>query len=58
MACSNCDHHEEAVMDDGPVYQCRRYPPVMFVLQGEVTETWPQVDADDWCGEWKSMDRE
>ena len=29
--------------------ECRRYPP-------RKSGTWPETDADDWCGEFKRRD--
>jgi hypothetical protein len=56
-ACGTCRFTAVEMADDGlPVYQCRRYPPqiggVVDVGGGpEVAQSWPNVTADDWCGE-------
>jgi hypothetical protein len=41
------DEGDEADEDDGEVLVCHRFPP-----QGEQS-SFPEVDEDDWCGEWK-----
>lgn len=51
-----CEHEAEGTL----AYECRRYPPVPLVLEpagegtGDVVQTWPTVQADDWCGEFES----
>jgi hypothetical protein len=37
-----------------PVVECRRYPPQFVAVDGEPVIGWPQVNADDWCGEYKA----
>lgn len=41
--------------------RCRRYPPVAVVPRSETDEdvpsswfAWPQVDDEDYCGEWRA----
>jgi DNA-directed RNA polymerase subunit RPC12/RpoP len=35
--------------------ECRRYPPQTIAegLDGERTTYFPDIEIDDWCGEWK-----
>lgn len=54
--CADCrysqvDHEPDEGYDDGPLLRCHRYPPTVFGLDGEATQTWPNVRAEDWCGE-------
>jgi hypothetical protein len=53
--CGTCKFVEIVILDDGdgPALTCRRFPPTLFVLDGEVTQTLPQVTQDDWCGEYQ-----
>jgi hypothetical protein len=45
IKCANCGHYQEEAG------QCRRYPPVhMLTDEGGFWE-FPDVDPDDWCGE-------
>ena len=35
---------------------CRRYPPVMLYVPGDdIRAIWTEVDADNWCGEFKPV---
>ncbi len=49
--CGTCAHSEVKVTDDGPVLECRRFPPVLIVVDDEARRLFPQVDAGEWCGE-------
>lgn len=50
--CSTCTYLDPTVGEDGePRADCRRWPPVLIVLDGYPTKVLPQVDSDDWCGE-------
>ncbi len=53
--CSNCSHSVVSFFEaeDGPTLTCRRYPPQIFVLDGEPTQASPDVGTDHWCGEWQ-----
>jgi hypothetical protein len=51
--CATCKHSEPVLSDietEGPLLKCRRYPPTVLVLDGEVIQAFP--DASDPCGEW------
>ena len=49
--CGGCLHATPTVTDDDDVtMKCRRYPPVLFILDGELTQTFP--DAYMRCGEY------
>ena len=53
--CSVCIFSRVAVSsveEEGPLLKCHRYPPVVIVFDGDVTQTLP--DAEEWCGEWRS----
>ncbi len=50
-SCGTCAHAEAKVVIDGPVFECRRFPPVFIVVDDEPRRLFPQVDAGDWCGE-------
>lgn len=51
--CDGCFFATPTVTDDAELgVKCHRFPPVIFVLEGEVTQTFP--DAYDKCGEYKS----
>jgi hypothetical protein len=47
--CKNCKFY------DGE--QCRRYPAVIIVVDSTPIDTWPNVDAKDWCGEFSERER-
>jgi hypothetical protein len=51
--CSNCTYGEVAIGDDSvPRVDCHRYPPLLFVVDGDPQTAFPQVEGTDWCGEW------
>jgi len=33
---------------------CQRYPPQLFLTNGQVKGHWPAVEMNDWCGEWRA----
>jgi hypothetical protein len=52
--CSSCQWHD-VVFDDHtgePIGLCRRYPPRLVPIDDEPVQMYPNVAADDWCGEW------
>lgn len=54
--CTNCRHyraqeHEGSVLDFG---DCRKFPPVVIVVEDQPASMFPQVDHNDDCGEWKA----
>jgi hypothetical protein len=49
--CDGCIYAIPLILEDGDVVEkCRRYPPVLFVLDGVVNQGSP--DADKRCGEY------
>lgn len=54
--CSHCAHAEPVVFPGVPVMECRRYPPIVIVIADEANKMWPQVDGDDWCGEFQQKE--
>jgi hypothetical protein len=47
MSCADCAYYDGA--------QCRERPPVVIVGAGSLVFTvFPQVQATDWCGDWKA----
>ena len=55
--CADCRYAELGVNDDGPMVECRRYPPQLFVLyDDEASQAWPQMASDGWCGEFTSTE--
>lgn len=49
--CGNCRFF--LAEDKGDSGECRRYPPVPLIDEGEWVTIWPAIDSDDFCGEWK-----
>lgn len=48
--CKDCAYFEL----DGyvkPNGRCKRYPPVVLVDDHAIFSVWPEVDAEDYCGE-------
>lgn len=59
--CQTCKFSHFGITDDGPVVECRRFPPVTAPLSDDPEEMelftmhrFPNVLADDWCGEYQS----
>lgn len=52
--CENCRFWKETA-DDGSAGECQRYPKQIRTdqLGALVGVSFPPMDADDWCGEWK-----
>lgn len=55
-SCDTCRHASPAIADDGQdlLLHCRRYPPTIIVVDGDVAQTWPTMQGTDTCGEWAS----
>lgn len=54
--CDGCRYAVPTVTDDKDlVMKCRRYPPVLFVFEGSVSQGMP--DATFKCGEYKTEQR-
>lgn len=50
--CANCIHSTPVLSDhphEGPILKCHRYPPVLIILDGDVSQAHP--DAYEVCGE-------
>ena len=47
--CATCTFFKSDVYPQ----QCRSRSPLIFVINGEVKTQWPNVDSDDWCGDWE-----
>lgn len=55
-SCSTCEFADPGVGDEGELLvHCRRFPPQLFVLDGETTQAWPQPHHGDWCGEYRAV---
>ena len=59
-SCGRCRFFCTEELDDQPgefVMQCRRFPPQLFAdhpdSDYQVGQGWPQMKADDWCGEFQ-----
>ena len=55
--CATCAYAEPAVLadDETLVMECHRYPPVI-VGTSTLFQARPQVEGQEWCGEWKPKD--
>lgn len=47
QSCANCAFY----INNG----CNRYPPSVYINTLNRTATYPKVEADNWCGEWKKQ---
>lgn len=53
MNCADCAFSHVNQYDDETIgLICRRHPPQIFVVDGEVAHGWPDVSEEMWCGEW------
>lgn len=52
-SCVSCRHANPVAegSDGEPFVECRRFPPVIVVVDGDLVRLFPTVDADDWCSE-------
>jgi len=58
--CGTCVYRDVVMIDGDPIHgdpggislECHRHPPALVVLDGVPAVVWPQVDADDACGDW------
>lgn len=51
-SCTDCTYSTPDVRGDDFVLECRRFPPQVFVVDGnDAVQAWPNVGPDDWCGE-------
>lgn len=39
------------------ISDCRRYPPQMVVVDGQMACCWPEVDSAHWCGEFQRREQ-
>lgn len=51
--CSNCCHRINLEMGSHDWIECHRYPPTFVPNDDASCTRWPEVDPNDWCGEWK-----
>jgi len=52
--CKDCKFSISRKGDFGTVYICKRFPPTMFCDQyGHTSSSFPRMDKDDWCWEFK-----
>lgn len=56
MKCPECRFSEVVILDDGPNVECHRFPPVIIGVNDEPLQVWPQVQSEDWCGEFQSKE--
>lgn len=52
--CATCNYAAPSlsdIPDEGPILLCRRNPPQVVVLDGEVVQVWPTMHEGDVCGE-------
>lgn len=54
-SCDRCIYVDMTILDDDePCLICRRFPPRLFMENDELSQIrGPQVDASDWCGEFR-----
>ncbi len=53
MNCENCRWYEPPLTSLG---HCRRNPPVIVTWpNGECFSDFPEVDSEDWCGQWQAV---
>lgn len=50
--CKTCTWYRPIDANDG---RCHRVPPTIFLLPHNKTSWRPEVIAEDWCGEWKTV---
>ena len=67
--CDTCDFLDMSILDEGPVLECHRFPPisspdvpdvlpsfdddVTTALEINLLHRFPVVQSDDWCGEYR-----
>lgn len=57
--CENCRFWKETA-DDGSAGECQRYPKQIRTDQFGMLlgASFPQMEPDDWCGEWKPTQKD
>lgn len=53
LTCLKCRWADYRIDDDHTFIECRRLPPTPVQIDNEVVIVWPQVTAQDYCGEWE-----
>lgn len=54
LSCLTCRWADYRIGDEGITFiECRRFPPAPVQYEGDVMVVWPQVTAEDYCGEWE-----
>lgn len=52
MNCDSCRWYNGVP----PLGRCRKNPPTVFGMpDGEYMSDFPEVDPDDWCGQWEKV---
>jgi hypothetical protein len=52
--CEGCTYNIVTISDDEKLIEkCRRFPPLLFVFEDEITQSFP--DAHQRCGEFKEQ---
>jgi hypothetical protein len=56
--CRNCQWWEERESRARPrTGNCHGTPPVIWIIEGEVSRMWPIMEADEWCGAFRLAER-
>lgn len=50
--CDTCRYCQMSADHTGIDFECHRLPPTLFYTNKRIAG-WPQVNSDDWCGEWE-----
>lgn len=53
-SCKTCDFEFYLGID----HKCRRFPPIVNIVDGNPISSFPVVSEDDWCGEWSKKRKE
>jgi hypothetical protein len=52
--CGTCKFGERIDLgEDGEMVMCHRFPPQMIVHEGDASAWFPEMEPDDWCGEYR-----
>lgn len=60
ISCELCAFHKDKAQDYKTPYvsgthrwiECHRKPPTVVCTPDGTTQVWPQVEPDEWCGDW------
>lgn len=54
LSCLTCRWADYRIGDEDSTFiECRRLPPTPVQIDDEIMVVWPQVTAEDYCGEWE-----